>query len=152
MCSNSYQSCADLRSIEKVEHKLQVVHFFLFLSSQIINVRTIKTTHKINHCCQVSETCVDARWRRPESRENVAPRGSGRSSNLSRSRSMDFLPQRESTGTKALCALFESKATLQQSFNSSPRLDSAGTKMERDCPLQDWRSHSTPLKDTNIQV
>lgn len=97
---------------------------------------------KINHCFQVSDSCV-------------APWGSGRSSNLSRSRSMDFLPQRDSSGTKALCALFESKATMQQSFNSSPRLNSAdatGNKTGRDCPLQDWRSHSTPLKDTTIQV
>lgn len=60
---------------------------------------------------------------------------------------MDFLPQRESSGTKALCALFESKATLQQSFNSSPRLNTG-----RDCPLLDWRSHNTPLKETTIQV
>ncbi|XP_070775550.1 LOW QUALITY PROTEIN: xin actin-binding repeat-containing protein 1 [Enoplosus armatus] len=120
-----YQSCADLRSIEKVEHELQV-----------------------------SESCVDSRWRRLESRESVGLWGSGRSTNLSRSRSMDFLPQRESSGTKALCALFESKATLQQSFNSSPRLNSAaatGSKTGRDRPLQDWRSYNTPLKDATIQ-
>nr|XP_046264333.1 xin actin-binding repeat-containing protein 1 isoform X2 [Scatophagus argus] len=120
-----YQSCADLRSTEKVEHKLQV-----------------------------SENCVDGRWRRLESRDNVALKGSGGSSNLSRSRSMDFLPQKEPTGTKALCALFESKATLQQGFNSNPRLNlaaAAGSKTGRDCPLQDWRGHSTHLKGTTIQ-
>ncbi|XP_037643199.1 xin actin-binding repeat-containing protein 1 isoform X1 [Sebastes umbrosus] len=117
-----YQSCADLRSIEKEEHKLQV-----------------------------SDSCVDSRWRRLD---NVALWGSGRSSNLSRSRSMDFLPQKESSGTKALCAMFESKATLQQSFNSSPRLNSAsatGSNTGRDCSLQGWTSHNTALKDTTIQ-
>ena len=68
---------------------------------------------------------------------------------------MDFLPQRASTGTKALRALFESKATQQQGYNSSPRLNAAaatGWKTGRDCPLQDWRSHNTPLKDTTNQV
>lgn len=68
---------------------------------------------------------------------------------------MDFHPQRESTGTKALCALFESKATLQQGFNSSPPLNSAaatGSMTGRECPLQDWRSHNNLLKDTTIQV
>ncbi|XP_042284102.1 serine-rich adhesin for platelets-like [Thunnus maccoyii] len=120
-----YQSCDDLRSSEKAEHKLQV-----------------------------PESCVEARWRRLESKENVALQGSFRSFGLSRSRSMDVLPQREASGTRALCALFESKATLQQRFNSSPRLNSTsapGKKTGRDCPLQDWRSHNTPLKDTTIQ-
>lgn len=115
--------------------------------------RCPKTHTKINF--QVSESCVDDRWRKLESRDNVALWGSGRSSNLSRSRSMDFLPQRVSSGTKALCALFESKATLQQSFNSSPRLNSAtatGSKTGRDRPLQDWSGHSTPLKATTTQV
>lgn len=68
---------------------------------------------------------------------------------------MDFLPQREPSGTKALCALFESRAALQQSFNSSTRLNSAaaaGSKTGKDCPLQNWRSHNTHLKDTTIQV
>lgn len=68
---------------------------------------------------------------------------------------MDFLPQKEASGTRALCALFESKATLQQSFNSSPRLNwtsATGSKTGRDCLLQGWRSHNTPLKDTTIQV
>uniref|UniRef100_A0AAQ4R0L5 Xin actin binding repeat containing 1 n=1 Tax=Gasterosteus aculeatus aculeatus TaxID=481459 RepID=A0AAQ4R0L5_GASAC len=53
--------------------------------------------------------------------DNVALRGSGRGSNLSRCRSMDVLP----SGTKALCALFESKASLQRGFSSSPRLNPA---------------------------
>ncbi|XP_031162667.1 xin actin-binding repeat-containing protein 1 isoform X1 [Sander lucioperca] len=118
-----YQSSADLRSIEKEEPKLQV-----------------------------SESYVEGRWRRLESEENVALWGPGRRSNLSRSRSMDYLPQKKSSGTKALRALFESKVTLQQSFNSSPRLNSATDRnTERDCPLQDWRSHNTPLKKTIVQ-
>lgn len=68
---------------------------------------------------------------------------------------MDFLPQKASTGTKALRALFESKTTLQQGYSSSPRLNAVaatGCKTGRDCPLQDWRSHNTPLKDTTNQV
>ncbi|GLD51393.1 xin actin-binding repeat-containing protein 1-like isoform X1 [Lates japonicus] len=120
-----YQSCADPRSIEKVEPKLKV-----------------------------SESCVDVQWRRTEGRESVALWGSGRSSNLSRSRSMDSLPQRESSGTRALCALFESKATLQQSFLSSSQLNvrsAAGSKTGRDCPLQDWRTYNTLLKDPTVQ-
>ncbi|XP_056247139.1 xin actin-binding repeat-containing protein 1-like [Seriola aureovittata] len=67
---------------------------------------------------------------------------------------MDLLPQKESSGTRALCALFESKATLQESFHSSPGLNlrsAAGSNTKRDCPLQDWRCHNTPLKDTTIQ-
>ncbi|KAG8013911.1 Xin actin-binding repeat-containing protein 1, partial [Nibea albiflora] len=67
---------------------------------------------------------------------------------------MDFLPQKETSGTKALRALFESKTTLQQDFNSSPQLNSAaatGSKTGRDCPLQGWRSHNTPLRDTAIK-
>ncbi|KAM7378872.1 hypothetical protein PAMP_004466 [Pampus punctatissimus] len=102
----------------------------------------------------VPQSCMEGRWRRPESRENVALQGSLRSFSLTRSRSMDFLPQREASGTRALCALFESKASLQQSFNSSLLMNSmsaTGTKTERDCPLQDWRSHNTPLKHTTIQ-
>lgn len=64
---------------------------------------------------------------------------------------MEFLPQKEATGTKALCALFESKATLQQCFSSSPRLNMASetdSVTVRDYPLQDRRSHNTFLKDT----
>ncbi|XP_032387220.1 xin actin-binding repeat-containing protein 1 isoform X1 [Etheostoma spectabile] len=115
-----YQSSGDLRSVEKEEHKLQV-----------------------------SESYVDGRWRKLESEENVSLWGTGKRSNLSRSRSMDFLPQKDTSGTKALCALFESKVTLQQSFNSSPRLNSATDRNTgRDCPLQDWRSPNTPLKKT----
>ncbi|KAF1383382.1 hypothetical protein PFLUV_G00131330 [Perca fluviatilis] len=118
-----YQSSADLRSIEKEEHKLQA-----------------------------SESYVDGRWRRLESEENVALWGTGRRSNLSRSRSMDYLPQKKCSGTKALRALFESKVTLQQSFNSSPRLNSATDRNTgRDCSLQDWRSHNTPLKKTTVK-
>ncbi|AWP04542.1 Hypothetical protein SMAX5B_006521 [Scophthalmus maximus] len=116
-----YQGCADIRSIEKVERNLQG-----------------------------SESCVDSRRGRAGRRESVDLWGWGGSSNLSRSRSMDFLPQKESSGTRALCALFESKATLQQSIHSSPRLDyqsAAGSRTRGDCPLQDHRSHNSPLKD-----
>ena len=109
----------------------------------------------------MSESYADSRPRKLESRENqlkfenVGLWESGRRSNLSRSRSMDFLPQRASTGTKALRALFESKATLQQGYSSSSWLNAVaatGCKTGRDCPLQDWRSHNTPLKDTTNQV
>ncbi|XP_034412152.1 xin actin-binding repeat-containing protein 1 [Cyclopterus lumpus] len=115
-----YQSCADLRGIKKQEHKLQV-----------------------------SVSCVDGGWRQLESGDNGALWGAGRSSNLSRSRSMDVLPQKESSATKALCALFESKAKLQQGFNSSPRLNASatGSNAGRDCPLLDGRSH----KETSTQ-
>ncbi|XP_062413714.1 uncharacterized protein LOC119209481 [Pungitius pungitius] len=83
--------------------------------------------------------------------DNVALWGSGRASNLSRSRSMDLLPQREPSGTKALCALFESKATLQRGFNSSPRLHPAsatGRNTGRGPPLLECRGH----KETIFQV
>ncbi|XP_017276339.1 xin actin-binding repeat-containing protein 1 isoform X1 [Kryptolebias marmoratus] len=123
-----YQSCADLRSSEKAEQTLEV-----------------------------SENCVDGRWRKLDSRDSRDSRDSvtlwrsAGSFNLSRSRSMDFLPQKEPSGTRALCALFESKATLQQDFNSSPRLNSTSatsSKTGRDWPLQDWRGYTTPLKET----
>nr|XP_043889596.1 xin actin-binding repeat-containing protein 1 isoform X1 [Solea senegalensis] len=116
-----YQSCADLRCIDKVEHKIQ----------------------------QASDNCVEGRWGRRESSESVSLWGSRRSSYLARSRSMDVLPQRESAGTRALCALFESKANLvQQSVHHS----SSNLELIRgDCPLQDLRSHNTPLKNTTIQ-
>ena len=68
---------------------------------------------------------------------------------------MDLLPQKESSGTRALCALFESKASLQQNFHSSTRLDiksAAGSKTRGDCPLQDRRGHNSPGKDPTIQV
>lgn len=68
---------------------------------------------------------------------------------------MDFLPQRESAGTKALCALFESKATLQQDFNNIPPMNSAaaaGSKTRRESPLQDRRGNNSLSKDTTIQV
>ncbi|KAM8728466.1 uncharacterized protein AB9X84_001753 [Acanthopagrus schlegelii] len=126
-----YQSSDDLRSVDTVEQKHQVSESFAFS-------RRRKLESRENHI----------------KFENVGLRESGRRSNLSRSRSMDFLPQRASTGTKALRALFESKATLQQGYNSSPWLNAAaatGWKTGRDCPLQDWRSHNTPLKDTTNQ-
>uniref|UniRef100_A0A669B3P0 LIM zinc-binding domain-containing protein n=1 Tax=Oreochromis niloticus TaxID=8128 RepID=A0A669B3P0_ORENI len=120
-----YQSCSDLRSPERAEQNLEL-----------------------------SESWVDGGWRREDSRENVVLWGSGRRSNLSRSRSMEFLPQKEATGTKALCALFESKATLQQGFSSNPRLNmtsEADNVTVRDYPLQDRRSHNTFLKNTATQ-
>lgn len=71
-----------------------------------------------------------------------------------RSRSMDFLPQKETLGTKALCALFESKASVQQSF-SNQQLNFTpvhSNKMGREGPLQDWRGHNSLLKDSATQV
>ncbi|XP_060939640.1 xin actin-binding repeat-containing protein 1 [Limanda limanda] len=125
-----YQSCSDLRNLEKEDRKLQV-----------------------------TESSVDSQRGRTESRENVALRGGprslpGRSSNLTRSRSMDCLPQKESSGTRALCALFESKASLQQDVNSSTRLgikSAAGSKTRGGCPLQDQRGQNSPVKDATIQ-
>ncbi|KAK2821985.1 hypothetical protein Q5P01_022050 [Channa striata] len=119
-----YQSCADLRSIENVEHKVQV-----------------------------SENSVDSRWRNSESRENMSLLELGRSSLLSRSRSMDLLPQKESSGTRALCALFESKSTVQHKFHSSPWLNLMSppdSKTGKDCPLPDWRCRANPSKNTAV--
>ncbi|XP_034557992.1 xin actin-binding repeat-containing protein 1 [Notolabrus celidotus] len=110
----------------------------------------VTDVEQVEHKLQDSERSVDDGWRRVESRESVSLWGSGRSSNLSRSRSMDLLPQRESRGTKALCALFESKASLQQSFSNSTPVHSS--KMGREGPLQDWKGHNTPLKDSTSQV
>ncbi|XP_056277174.1 xin actin-binding repeat-containing protein 1 isoform X3 [Pseudoliparis swirei] len=109
-----YQSCADLRAINKQEHKLQV-----------------------------SVSCGDGGWRQLEGGDNVALRGAGSSSNLSRSRSMEVLPQKES-GTKALCALFESKAPRQRGLDSA---SATGSNAVRDCPLLDGRGH----KETSTQ-
>uniref|UniRef100_A0AAQ5YJK7 LIM zinc-binding domain-containing protein n=1 Tax=Amphiprion ocellaris TaxID=80972 RepID=A0AAQ5YJK7_AMPOC len=90
---------------------------------------------------ELAESCVD-------SREKDSLWGSRRSSNLSRSRSMDFLPQRQTSSTRALCALFESKANLQN-YSSNPGLNSNNTG--RDCHLQDRRGHNTLLKDTTTR-
>lgn len=102
----------------------------------VVSNKTKKIT--VNFCGQVSENCVDGRWRWLDSRDSFR---------LSRSRSMDVLPQRESSGTRALCALFESKATLQLK-----RTSAAGSKTGRDWPLQDSRSYNGPLKETLVQV
>ncbi|KAJ8386142.1 hypothetical protein AAFF_G00176500 [Aldrovandia affinis] len=59
---------------------------------------------------------VDALMRRYETRERSSSTGR---TGLSRSRSMDYLPPREPTGTDALRALFESKAARQQHFSSN---------------------------------
>lgn len=139
-------------------HKSQVVYLcFLFFNMSTIKAPALSKeyTQKSTAVFQVSQSCVDGQWRRPESRDSVALWESGRNPFLSRSRSMDVLPQRESSGTRALCALFESKATLKQNFHSSPRLNvmpAPGSKTGRDCPLQEWRSHNTPLKETTVQV
>ncbi|XP_063076016.1 uncharacterized protein LOC134466047 [Engraulis encrasicolus] len=60
---------------------------------------------------------------------------------LSRSRSMESLPQRAPppVGTNALRALFESKNALQQDFSSSPRLNSNAAS-----------APSTPVKRTPV--
>lgn len=68
---------------------------------------------------------------------------------------MDFLPQKDTVGTRALCALFESKATLQQNYNSSPSLNSFSAvdgKARIDFPLQDSGSHNITPKNAWIQV
>ncbi|XP_071399074.1 xin actin-binding repeat-containing protein 1-like [Centroberyx affinis] len=124
-----YQSCGDLRISEKAEHKLQVST----VSSRV----------------DVLESRVEGRWR-----DSVDRLGSGRSFSLSRSRSMDCLPQKEAGGTSALRALFESKAVLQQDSSSGPRLNMAsanGSKTGRERPPQDLKGHSTPGKGTAIQ-
>ncbi|XP_078791611.1 xin actin-binding repeat-containing protein 1 isoform X2 [Oryzias latipes] len=119
-----YQSCADLSSCKKAEQKHEV-----------------------------SGNCVDDGWR-SENRKSQVMWGSGRLSGHSRSRSMDFLPQKDTVGTRALCALFESKATLQQNYNSSPSLNSFSAvdgKARIDFPLQDSGSHNITPKNAWIQ-
>uniref|UniRef100_A0A4W5RE07 LIM zinc-binding domain-containing protein n=1 Tax=Hucho hucho TaxID=62062 RepID=A0A4W5RE07_9TELE len=97
-------------------------------------------------------------WRRLENRGDQLDRlgtGSG-SFLLSRSRSMDHLPQRDRApeGTSALRALFESKATLQEDFYSYPRLNVASpasrvvagiqsSEKEKDRPLGARRGYNT---------
>ncbi|MEQ2310540.1 hypothetical protein AMECASPLE_010077 [Ameca splendens] len=109
----------------------------------------LRSSEKEEQGYEDSETCVNGHWKVLDNRET------GRFwSNLSKSRSMEFIPQREISGTRALRTLFESKATLQQDYHSSPRLNSlstGGSKSVRDCPLQDGRSYNAPLKETTIQ-
>ncbi|KAM4604672.1 xin actin-binding repeat-containing protein 1 [Polymixia lowei] len=129
-----YQSCGDLRIFDKAERKLQA--------------------SRVSSKAEVFESGLDGRLRRFDSRENVDQLGSGRSFSLWRSRSMDHLPQREAAGTRALCALFESKAALQRDASCSPRLNTAsamGSKAGRDCPPVAWKGPSTPVKDTTTQ-
>ncbi|CAG5897116.1 unnamed protein product [Menidia menidia] len=121
-----YQSCADLRSSKRAEQNLKA-----------------------------SGSCVDGRPPRPDSGGLAPLWTSGRSGTLSRSRSMDFLPQKETPGTRALCALFESKAALQQDSSSSPQLSTESTdgrKTGRERPLQDRRGHNAPPRDAPVQV
>ncbi|KAM9791216.1 xin actin-binding repeat-containing protein 1 isoform 2-T2 [Syngnathus typhle] len=112
-----YQSCGDLRSQERMGHNFQT-----------------------------SERFFEEGWRGVKNRDNVALEGALRAASLSRSHSMDFLPERENSGTRALCALFESKAKLQHKSSCSPKLNSSvfarDGKTGRDCPLQDQRSHN----------
>ncbi|XP_038156445.1 xin actin-binding repeat-containing protein 1 isoform X1 [Cyprinodon tularosa] len=118
------------------------------LVQQYQSCADLRSSEKSEQGFEDSETCADSRWRRLDSRETGSLW-----SNMSRSRSMDFLPQRETTGTRALRALFESKATLQQDYHSSPRLNclpSASGKTVRDGPLQDWRSYNTLQKETSV--
>lgn len=98
---------------------------------------------------------VENKERRLGNRENVPLWESRWSSNLYRSRSMDLHPQRESRGTKALCALFESKASQQQDLNSSPLLSSAAAaagRTARERPLQDQTSPNNLSKAPTVQV
>ncbi|KAJ8011466.1 hypothetical protein DPEC_G00058510 [Dallia pectoralis] len=104
-----YQSCVELSSYETDKEK-QKVH---------LSFRSTKE--------DFSETRVDSPWRRSESWGNHADLmgpGSG-SSSLSRSRSMDYLPQRNRTpeGIRALRALFESKAAVPE--DRKPRQNEA---------------------------
>lgn len=63
MCSNSYQSCADPRSIEKVEPKLKVVHLFFF-SSWLIIWQPLKQQHcpKTHENQLLPSRCQRAVW------------------------------------------------------------------------------------------
>lgn len=95
----------------------------------------------------MAESFLDGGLRKRESKENVPLWGSGRSSGLCRSRSMDFLAQREPASTKALCALFESKADPRPSFNSSPKQHptaATGCKTTGERPLRDQVRHNNP--------
>ncbi|XP_014857696.1 PREDICTED: xin actin-binding repeat-containing protein 1 isoform X2 [Poecilia mexicana] len=109
----------------------------------------LRSPEKADQVFEESVPCVDSRWKRLDSRDS----GSFWT-NLSRSRSMDFLPQKETSGTRALRALFESKASLQQDYHSSLVLNSPSTSVAKaagDCPLQDWRSYNTSPKENTIQ-
>ncbi|XP_077472233.1 xin actin-binding repeat-containing protein 1 isoform X2 [Stigmatopora argus] len=94
-----YQSCGDLRSLENGTHKLQI-----------------------------SDTFLEER-KGPHNVDNMGFGASLRSVKLSRSRSMDILPQRETTSIGTLCALFESKA---KHLNSSCRLSVSASSVKRD--------------------
>ncbi|KAM3605176.1 uncharacterized protein V6R79_021823 [Siganus canaliculatus] len=123
-----YQSWADLRSDENQDHSLQE-----------------------------PESCTDGGWRQVE-RKEAATQWRNRNPSLVRSCSMDFHPLREPAGTKALLALFESKADPEKSLSSSsssPRLNTStgtGSKPGRQRPLPDPRRTSTPAKQTIIQT
>lgn len=95
----------------------------------------------------MTESFVDARVKKGGSKENVPLWGSRQSLSLYRSRSMDSLPQKEHISTKALCALFESKASPQPSLNSGSPLHSTaatGWKARGERPLQDRGGHNNP--------
>lgn len=62
------------------------------------------------------ESKIESLWRRYESLSGV-------NSTLSRSISMDMLPQPDQMGTNSLRAVFESKNALRQDYASSPRLN-----------------------------
>ena len=147
---------------EKEERKPKVLLPFSLHLYQRFELRILfveqqhcpKTRIKISCWFQGPETPVDTRWRKQESKQALWR--SGRSASLWRSRSVDTLPQKESIGgTKALLALFESKATQQQGSNSSPPLTStpaAVSKTGRERHLQDRRAHNSPLKEKPLQV
>lgn len=54
---------------------------------------------------------------------------------------MDFLPQRQASGTRALCALFESKGSMQSS-SSMQRLNTPP-----EGALQDWKNHNRDINN-----
>ncbi|XP_036842493.1 xin actin-binding repeat-containing protein 1 isoform X4 [Oncorhynchus mykiss] len=141
-----YQSCVELSTSETNEEKIKVCNASLSFSSprEEMSVGLVSP------------------WRRLESRGDQVDRLGTDSGSflLSRSRSMDHLPQRDRApeGTSALRALFESKATLQEDFYSSTRLNIASpasrmvagiqsSEMEKDRPLGARRGYST--EETN---
>uniref|UniRef100_A0A674ML20 Xin actin-binding repeat-containing protein 1-like n=2 Tax=Takifugu rubripes TaxID=31033 RepID=A0A674ML20_TAKRU len=68
---------------------------------------------------------------------------------------MDSLPQKEHISTKALCALFESKASPQASLNRGPPLHSTAAtawKARGERPLQDRGGHNNPATQRLTQM
>ncbi|CAN9503274.1 unnamed protein product [Ophioblennius macclurei] len=97
---------------------------------------------------EVPETRVEIRTKKQSRKEY----GSARDANLMRSVSMDFLPQRESGGTRALCALFESKVTLQENSDSSTVDDRPGKERHLQTKSRYSITHKEPAIQSTTQV